>query len=94
MCLYSKQQVSIRAVTEEQQLEQLQRQHKMELENVKRITSKTEEFQIRKSQLLEDERQLVMDGQALVDEAEGLDKQLKSRKKDLVALEEERKTTQ
>lgn len=84
----------MRAVSEEQQLEQWQRQHKMELENVKRITSKTEEFQVRKSQLLEDERQLQVDGQALVDEAHGLDEQLKSRKKDLMALEEERKTIQ
>lgn len=84
----------MRAVSEEQQLEQWQRQHKMELENVKRITSKTEEFQVRKSQLLEDERQLQVDGQALVDEAHGLDEQLKRRKKDLMALEEERKTTQ
>ena len=66
----------------------------MELENVKRITSKTEEFQIRKSQLLEDERQLQTDGQALVDEAQRLDEQLKNRKKDLVGLEEERKTIQ
>lgn len=84
----------MRAVSEEQQLEQWQRQHKMELENVKRITSKTEEFQVRKSQLLEDERQLQVDGQALVDEAHKLDEQLKSRKKDLMALEEERKTIQ
>ncbi|KAI9499732.1 RecF/RecN/SMC [Zychaea mexicana] len=88
-----KQQVSIRAVNEEHQLENLRRQHRMEQENLKRIGSKTEEFQTRKAQLLEDQRQLNEDGNALTAEAQTVSQELQVRKKELEALEHERKTT-
>ncbi|KAI8148561.1 hypothetical protein BJV82DRAFT_269132 [Fennellomyces sp. T-0311] len=87
-----KQQVSIRAVTEEQQLENLERQNRMEQENLKRITSKTEEFQTRKSQLLEDQRQLNEDRNSLETDAQSLAKELKVRKQELEALVQERET--
>ena len=86
--------MSIRAVTEEQQLENLQRQYRMEEENLKRITSKAEEFQTRKSQLLEDQRQLNEDHNSLEADAQTLTEELKSRKQELAALKQERETSQ
>ncbi|KAI9320899.1 hypothetical protein BX666DRAFT_2017874 [Dichotomocladium elegans] len=86
-----KQRVSILAIAEQQQLDQLERQRKLEEENVKRLTSKADEFNLRKHQLLEDERQLNEDGQTLVSEAQKVSQRLEDRKKVLISLAEERK---
>lgn len=75
-------------------MQDLERQRKMELENVNRITSKLEELNARKAQLLEEETQLNEQGHSLTADGESLTAQLQLRQQELTALENERIQTQ
>lgn len=81
-------------MAENEQLENLRRQQRAQEEIVKRLASKLDELKTRQSQLQEDERQLLEDGTALTNEAQKLSDLLENRKRDLAALQEERRTIQ
>ncbi|KAG0167012.1 Structural maintenance of chromosomes protein 1 [Apophysomyces sp. BC1034] len=87
-----KQQVSIRSVEEGAQLQTLERQQKLEYENVEHKKSKLDESKTRLSQLAEDKRQTTEDGNALTADFEDVTKQLEIRRQELMSLEQERKT--
>ncbi|KAF7730853.1 Structural maintenance of chromosomes protein 1 [Apophysomyces ossiformis] len=87
-----KQQVSIRSVDETAQLQKLQRQQKLEYENVQHKKSKLDELKNRLSQLAEDKRQTTEDGNTLTADFEETTRQLEARRQQLVSLEQERKT--
>ncbi|KAI7867501.1 RecF/RecN/SMC [Spinellus fusiger] len=85
-----KQQVSRQAVEEQQQYQTLQRQHKMEVEDVGHQRSKLEESKTRLNQLVEDRRQVTEDSTLLVADHAALDKQLAVRKQEASGLARER----
>ena len=86
--------MSLQAAAEQQQVQDLERQRKMELENVNRITSKLEELNARKRQLLEEQAQLNDQGHSLTADGESLTAKLQLRQQELTALENERIQTQ
>ncbi|KAL0081769.1 hypothetical protein J3Q64DRAFT_1186982 [Phycomyces blakesleeanus] len=92
--MHRKQKVSIEAVEEQQQLHNLQRQRKMELEDVERKRSKLEENKTRLAQLAEDSRQITEDGTILTGDLQALTKQLTIRKQEANALVRERTSLQ
>ncbi|KAI8379663.1 RecF/RecN/SMC [Radiomyces spectabilis] len=87
-----KQQVSVRAVDEQQQLSDLQRKYKLAHQNLEYQESKLHEYQNNEAQLLHDGRQLEETIHDLKAEGQQMTEQLEARKSELASLEQDRKT--